>query len=54
VQGYVLDLRSNPGGLLGRPSVRIRSPWLDEAFIRSPPATRDGIQDVKRGQRFGR
>jgi carboxyl-terminal processing protease len=46
VQGYVLDLRSNPGGLLGA-SVEIARQWLDEGIIVST-RTRDGIQDVKR------
>jgi carboxyl-terminal processing protease len=46
VQGYVLDLRSNPGGLLVA-SVAIARQWLDEGVIVSTK-TRDGIQDVKR------
>jgi len=46
VQGYVLDLRSNPGGLLVA-SVEIARQWLDEGVIVST-RTRDGIQDVKR------
>ncbi|NQV11205.1 MAG: PDZ domain-containing protein [Cyanobacteria bacterium] len=46
VQGYVLDLRSNPGGLLAA-SVEIARQWLDEGIIVST-RTRDGIQDVKR------
>jgi len=46
VQGYVLDLRSNPGGLL-MASVAIARQWLDEGVIVSTK-TRDGIQDVKR------
>jgi carboxyl-terminal processing protease len=46
VQGYVLDLRSNPGGLLVA-SVEIARQWLDEGVIVSTK-TRDGIQDVKR------
>jgi carboxyl-terminal processing protease len=46
VQGYVLDLRSNPGGLLIS-SVEIARQWLDEGIIVST-RTRDGIQDVKR------
>ncbi|MCP9810164.1 PDZ domain-containing protein, partial [Cyanobium sp. HWJ4-Hawea] len=45
-QGYVLDLRSNPGGLLGA-SVEIARQWLNEGTIVSTK-TRDGIQDVKR------
>lgn len=46
VEGYVLDLRSNPGGLL-MASVEIARQWLDEGTIVSTK-TRDGIQDVKR------
>jgi len=45
-QGYVLDLRSNPGGLL-MASVAIARQWLDEGVIVSTK-TRDGIQDIKR------
>ncbi len=46
VQGYVLDLRSNPGGLLVA-SIEIARQWLDEGIIVSTK-TRDGIQDVRR------
>jgi carboxyl-terminal processing protease len=46
VQGYVLDLRSNPGGLL-MASIAIARQWLDEGIIVSTK-TRDGIQDIKR------
>jgi carboxyl-terminal processing protease len=46
VQGYVMDLRSNPGGLL-MASVAIARQWLDEGVIVSTK-TRDGIQDTKR------
>ena len=46
VQGYVLDLRSNPGGLL-MASVEIARQWLNEGVIVSTK-TRDGIQDIKR------
>lgn len=45
-QGYVLDLRSNPGGLL-EASVDIARQWLDEGTIVSTK-TREGIQDVRR------
>ena len=45
-QGYVLDLRSNPGGLLVA-SVEIAREWLNEGTIVSTK-TRDGIQDIKR------
>jgi carboxyl-terminal processing protease len=46
VNGYVLDLRSNPGGLLVA-SVEIARQWLNEGVIVSTK-TRDGIQDVRR------
>jgi carboxyl-terminal processing protease len=46
VQGYVLDLRSNPGGLL-MASIAIARQWIDEGIIVSTK-TRDGIQDIKR------
>ena len=46
VQGYVLDLRSNPGGLL-MASVEIARQWLNEGIIVSTK-TREGIQDVRR------
>ena len=46
VIGYVLDLRSNPGGLL-EASVDIARQWLDEGTIVSTK-TRNGIQDVRR------
>lgn len=46
VQGYVLDLRSNPGGLL-MASVEIARQWLNEGVIVSTK-TREGIQDVRR------
>ena len=45
-EGYVLDLRSNPGGLL-MASVEIARQWLNEGTIVSTK-TRDGITDVKR------
>jgi carboxyl-terminal processing protease len=45
-QGYVLDLRSNPGGLL-MASVDIARQWLDEGVIVSTK-TRDGVKDIKR------
>ena len=45
-QGYVLDLRSNPGGLL-MASVEIARQWLDEGVIVSTK-TRDGVKDIKR------
>ena len=46
VSGFVLDLRSNPGGLL-MASVEIARQWLDEGVIVSS-STRDGVSDVKR------
>ncbi len=45
-QGYVLDLRSNPGGLL-EASIDITRQWLDEGTIVST-RTREGIRDVRR------
>jgi carboxyl-terminal processing protease len=45
-QGYVLDLRSNPGGLL-MASVEIARQLLDDGVIVST-RTRDGVQDIKR------
>ena len=45
-QGYVLYLRSNPGGLL-MASVEIARQWLDDGVIVSTK-TRDGVQDIKR------
>ena len=46
VNGYVLDLRSNPGGLL-MASVEIARQLLNEGTIVSTK-TRDGITDIKR------
>lgn len=43
VDGYVLDLRSNPGGLL-HSSVEIASMWLDEGTIVST-VNRQGVYD---------
>ena len=45
-QGYVLDLRSNPGGLL-EASVDIARQWLDNGTIVSTQ-TRNGVQDTRR------
>ena len=45
-QGYVLDLRSNPGGLL-EASIDIARQWLNEGTIVST-RTREGIRDVRR------
>ena len=45
-QGYVLDLRSNPGGLL-MASIEIARQWLDDGVIVSTK-TRDGVKSVKR------
>ena len=45
-EGYVLDLRSNPGGLL-ESSVDIARQWLNEGTIVST-RTREGIRDVRR------
>ncbi len=46
VDGYVLDLRSNPGGLL-EASVDIARQWLNKGVIVSTQ-TRDGIKDIRR------
>ena len=46
VQGYVLDLRSNPGGLL-EASIDIARQWLNEGTIVST-RTREGIRDIRR------
>ena len=46
VDGYVIDLRSNPGGLL-MASIEIGRQLLNEGIIVSTK-TRDGIEDVKR------
>ena len=48
VSGFVLDLRSNPGGLL-MASVEIARQWLDDGVIVSS-STRDGVSDVKRAR----
>jgi carboxyl-terminal processing protease len=45
VKGYVLDLRSNPGGLF-QASIDISRMWLDRGIIVSM-INRDGIQDQK-------
>lgn len=45
-QGYVLDLRFNPGGVL-EASVDIARQWLNEGTIVST-RTREGIRDVRR------
>ena len=44
--GYVLDMRSNPGGLL-EASIEIARFWLDDGIIVSTE-TRDGIKDIRR------
>ena len=46
VDGYVLDLRSNPGGLL-MASIEIARQWLNEGTIVSTK-TRDGITEVRK------
>jgi carboxyl-terminal processing protease len=48
VSGYVLDLRSNPGGLL-EASVEISRLWLDDGII-VRTETRDGVKDVRRAR----
>ena len=46
VDGYILDLRGNPGGLL-EASIDIARQWLNEGIIVST-RTREGIRDVRR------
>jgi len=46
--GYVLDLRSNPGGLL-EASIEIGRQWIDKGIIVSTK-TKDGITDVRRAK----
>jgi carboxyl-terminal processing protease len=46
VDGYILDLRGNPGGLL-EASIDIARQWLNEGIIVSTQ-TRKGIRDVRR------
>ena len=46
IHGYVLDLRSNPGGLL-ESSVDIARHWLNEGTIVSTQ-TKSGIKDIRR------
>ena len=45
-EGYVLELRGNPGGLL-EASIDIARQWLNEGIIVST-RTREGIRDVRR------
>ena len=46
ISGYVLDLRSNPGGLL-ESSVDIARQWLNEGTIVSTQ-TKNGIKDIRK------
>ncbi len=46
ISGYILDLRSNPGGLL-ESSVDIARQWLNEGTIVSTQ-TKNGIKDIRR------
>tara|TARA_Y100001968_G_scaffold34492_1_gene26486 strand:- start:1385 stop:2734 length:1350 start_codon:yes stop_codon:yes gene_type:complete len=46
--GYVLDLRSNPGGLL-EASIEIARQWINTGIIVSTK-TKDGITDIRRAQ----
>ena len=46
--GYVLDLRSNPGGLL-EASIEIARQWINKGIIVSTK-TKDGITDVRRAK----
>ena len=47
--GYVLDLRSNPGGLL-EASIEIARQWINTGIIVSTK-TKDGITDIRKGKR---
>ena len=47
VSGYILDLRSNPGGLL-ESSVDISRQFINKGIIVST-LTRDGLKEIKRG-----
>tara|TARA_B100000902_G_scaffold200125_1_gene190717 strand:- start:151 stop:1509 length:1359 start_codon:yes stop_codon:yes gene_type:complete len=47
VSGYVLDLRSNPGGLLDS-SIDISRQFIDKGIIVST-LSKDGIREIKRG-----
>ncbi len=46
--GYVLDLRSNPGGLL-EASIEIARQWINKGTIVSTK-TKDGITDIRKGK----
>tara|TARA_B100000700_G_C15033418_1_gene851635 strand:+ start:323 stop:1627 length:1305 start_codon:yes stop_codon:yes gene_type:complete len=46
--GYVLDLRSNPGGLL-EASIEISRQWINKGIIVSTK-TKDGITDIRRAK----
>ena len=46
--GYVLDLRSNPGGLL-EASIEIARQWIDTGIIVSTK-TKDGITDIRKAK----
>ncbi len=47
--GYVLDLRSNPGGLL-EASIEIARQWINSGIIVSTK-TKDGITDIRRANK---
>ena len=47
VSGYVLDLRSNPGGLL-ESSIEISRQFIDKGIIVST-LSKDGLKEIKRG-----
>ena len=46
--GYVLDLRSNPGGLL-EASIEIARQWINTGIIVSTK-TKDGITDIRKAK----
>ena len=47
VSGYILDLRSNPGGLLDS-SIEISRQFINKGIIVST-LTKDGLKETKRG-----
>ena len=50
VSGYVLDLRSNPGGLL-ESSIDISRQFINKGIIVST-LTKDGLREIKKGRKF--
>src|SRR5690554_7067628 len=52
MQGLVLDLRDNPGGLLDQ-SIRISDLWLNEGTIVSTVGVGNKLRETKRASRAG-